>query len=89
MRVSVVSVPTQKALDRTLNEFVRLGKYQFLRQHGISGRRSVSTFIEWQGEHCDMKAVVAVALGNPQANIGNTSEVREIVERLGLVVIQR
>ena len=77
---------TRAALTRELNEFVRLGRWNYIDQNDLRRRVARWVYIEWEGQSCDMKAIVFMALGrrDPEAN---TREVEWRVRELGFTVI--
>ena len=77
---------TRRSLNRELNRFVRHGRDEYLRRNDITNRRGTSYFIEWAGDHCDMKAVVHIAAGRPNCN-PISQQVARSVRNLGFTVI--
>ena len=77
---------TKKRLNRVLDRFVDWSRDEYLRRHDIRNRRGSSYFIEWEGNRCDMKAVVYIAAGRPACN-PISQEVARRVKNLGFTIV--
>ena len=73
-------------LLRELEHFCLVGREAYLSENGILRRRAKAFFIKYRHQHCDMKAVVYMALGRNKP--GYTRDVAERVGQLGFEVVE-
>ncbi len=77
---------TEVAILHTIQKFRELGRDGFFGHHGVR-QRAKSSFIRYEGQLYDLKAIARVALGVPQGPFPHRDRVREAVEGLDFEVI--
>ena len=93
--MGLIEVNSRDAILRTIEEFDRLGRSEFLSRYGYG--RSQTYFLEHEGKHYDSKAIVGVAHQycgtglaplKPEDFSGGASTVQQKLESLGFTVIR-
>ena len=77
---------TEIAILNTMQQFRDLGRDEFFDHHGVR-QKARSSFIRYQGQLYDLKAIARVALGVPNGPFAHRNRVRAAVERLGFEVV--